>query len=365
MDKRQKKIIFSSFDDINNPYYGGGGARSIHEVAKRLSKEYQVFVITGKYPGSINETVDNVIYERVGLSFLPPKINQGFFHFLLVYKTLTKNYDLWIENFTPPTSTSFLPLFTRKPVIGLVHMLSGEDMQLNYKVPFKFIQYIGLKFYDYFIAVNKKDIDKIKSINPKANFINIPNGIQIPRSITSTKNNILFLGRIEVDQKGLDLLIKAYSNIADKTTSNLIIAGSGTDIEVKKLQKLLQNFHLNGKAKLLGRVDEKEKNKLLRKSALVVIPSRYETFSVTALEGLSYGAPIVSFDLPGLEWIPDNLAYKTKSFNIEDFSKNILKALKEEQTATSKRQKRINFAKNYDWQRIEKMYKSYIDQILI
>ena len=62
----KRRIIFSNYDDPKNPFYGGGGARAIHEVARRLAVRHDVKIITGSYPGSRDEMVDGVSYARIG-----------------------------------------------------------------------------------------------------------------------------------------------------------------------------------------------------------------------------------------------------------------------------------------------------------
>ena len=130
--KDKPKIIISSYDDLKNPYYAGGGAVVVHEVFKRLKESYKVKVITGKYPGSIDEIVDGVVYERIGTNFFGPRLGQLIFQVILPFYALTEKFDLWVESFTPPFSTAFLPLFSKKPVVGLVHMLSAQDMQMSW-----------------------------------------------------------------------------------------------------------------------------------------------------------------------------------------------------------------------------------------
>src|SRR5205085_1806507 len=102
-------------------------------------------------------------------------------------------------------------------------------------------------------------------------------------------------GRIEVNQKGLDLLIEAYKLISQETNYPLLIAGSGALDEMKKLKQLVKKLKMEKKIKLVGRVSGDQKIKLMMESVCMVVPSRYETFSIVALEALAYGIPLVTF----------------------------------------------------------------------
>lgn len=195
------KIIFSSYDDLKNPYYGGGGAYAVHEVAKRLVKKFDITVLTGKYPGCRSQRINGVKYKRIGLSCTGPKLDQMIFHFFLPFYVLKEDFQIWVENFTPPYSTSFLQLLTRKPVIGLVHMLSSDYMQRKYKLPFHIIQNLGLKKYKYLIVLTEEMKNRISAVNPKAKIKVIPNGIDLIKTKQNNSNNkkyILFIGRIDV-----------------------------------------------------------------------------------------------------------------------------------------------------------------------
>ena len=302
MIKEKPKIIFSNYDDLKNPDYGGGGAVAIHEIAKRLTNKFEVTVITGSYEGAAEELVDNVLYKRIKTHYFGAKIGQLIFHFLLPFYATYQKYDLWIESFTPPFSTSFLPIFTSKPVIGLVHMLSGEDMSRKYKIPFYLIEKIGLKTYGHFIVLNEETKAKIKNINRKSRIKIMPNGVHLPRMLKARdKKHILFIGRIEVNQKGLDLLLKAYSLISEKINYKLAIAGTGIDNELNKLKNMIASLNLKDRVEMLGRIKGAKKDDAFKKAAFVVMSSRFETFPLVALEALSYNLPIVSFNIGGLK----------------------------------------------------------------
>ena len=365
----KKKIIISSYDDLNNPHYGGGGAYVVHEIAKRFVGEFDVTVITGRYKASESMKVDGVYYIRIGSEFFGPKIGQIIYSFLLLFVIKTRKFDLWMESFTPPFSTSFLPLMTTKPVIGLVYMLVGKEMKRRYMLPFDLIEKIGLKTYKKIIVPTALVQSAVQQINPKADIYIIPHGIDNKIDIKKSEPNkkskeILFIGRIDVDQKGIDLLLRAYSKIKDFTNKKLTIAGSGIETEQNKLKTLIKRLNILENVQLIGRVQGKTKDSLFKNAFCVVIPSRFETFSMVALEALSYGIPLITYDIEGLKWIPDNISIKAQPFSVKKLAKSLEIVIKNSRRRHLMREKGITYVKQHSWTNVVSRYKRLIHQII-
>jgi glycosyltransferase involved in cell wall biosynthesis len=363
---KKKKIVISLYDDLNNPYYAGGGARVVHALARRLTATYDVVVLTGNYKGSRNSELDGVSYKRIGPDFLGPKLGQLAFQLALLVHVHKQSYDLWIESFTPPFSTSFLPLFTRKPVIGLVQMLSSEDMQRKYKLPFHHIERIGLKQYSHFIVFTDENKKKLQAINKKATYFLHPLGIDtLPGTSSKVQgDHILYLGRIEFDQKGLDLLLEAYHALEDTITTPLVIAGSGNKKDEGKLRQLIKQYHLEKRIVLAGKVSGKEKDALLRKSAVVVIPSRFDSYVLVALEAMAYGKPLVGFAIPGLSWIPKTCIVKVPPFDTAKLAAAIGRVLGDTKLRVTVHNDGRLLSQNYLWDHLFPLYKKSIATVL-
>ena len=357
-----KHILFSSYDELKNPYYAGGGARAIYEIAKRLSPKYAVTVLCGKYPGFKNYKKNNVCYKHVGLSIGHAKVDQLLFQLILPFYAMTEEYDIWFESFTPPFSTSYLPLFTRRHIVGLAHMLSGEDMKRKYKLPFDVFEKYGLQFYKNFIVVTEFDKNKIKKTHPNSSITIIPNGIIPPKKLSRKKGTyILYLGRIEVNQKGLDLLLHAFKKISTKTSIPLIIAGAGTQDEEKNLLNLITKLDLQQRVKILGRVQGRQKEELYQNAICVVIPSRFETFSLVALETLAHKKLLISFNIHGLSWIPKNARIIAKKLESTSLSRALLQAIEQKSDNHIIQKTGYIFSQQFHWDIIAKQYKDYID----
>ncbi len=113
------KIIFSLYDDINNPFYRGGGALATHQLALRLAKRgHDTKIICGNYVNAKDRTVNGVKYKHIGSKNLGPIMGQISFSLLLPFYVLTEKFNIWIENFVPPHSTNMLQIYTKQPVVG-------------------------------------------------------------------------------------------------------------------------------------------------------------------------------------------------------------------------------------------------------
>ncbi len=107
---------------------------------------------------------------------------------------------------------------------------------------------------------------------------------------------ILFAGRLNATQhKGLDILLQAWLALSDKGNCHLILAGAG------KLEESIQNmldFHgASAQIKVLGFRDDIYA--LMKKALFLVAPSRWEGFSMTLVESLACGTPVLTTKVGG------------------------------------------------------------------
>ena len=129
----------------------------------------------------------------------------------------------------------------------------------------------------------------------------IPNGMT-PREYIrrdEPRNGIeaIYIGRINIFQKGLDLLINAFARIKDeleKFKFHLTIYGASSDSEatdIKKLDELIQTFGLEKIIERRSPVFGAEKSSALRQADMFLMTSRFEGLPMSLLEALSYSLP--------------------------------------------------------------------------
>lgn len=362
------KIVILDMDDIKNPHWGSGQAIATGEIGKRLAKKHSIIVYCSKYPGWSDYSYEGIKYRHIGLGTRNSKINNIAYIFCLPFVVRKIKADVILEHFTAPISTCFTPLFTKIPVVGITSFFASEEMSKKYKINFNIVRNFGIKFYKSVIALNSTHEQTLKKLNPKLKIVIIPNGIG--RSYFQYKTNegdyILFIGRLDVYQKGLDMLIKAFSDCAKVIDEELFIAGgSAAKADRQTLTDLIEKYKLSNRVKLLGRVKDADKNLLLVGARFMVFPSRYEGQSLSMLESMALGKPILCFDIEDLSWITSNSCLKVSPFDISKFSKSMIELSKNSSIRRNLGQNAKVLARGYTWEKTASKYEEFLHDVSV
>jgi glycosyltransferase involved in cell wall biosynthesis len=118
---------------------------------------------------------------------------------------------------------------------------------------------------------------------------------------------VLVLGRLDVHQKGLDLLLanlERRSDLADHFHFSIVGEGPFGE-EIKRrlgISKVLSRL-----VSLYGWGDTP---KTMRQHDILLIPSRFEGVPLVMLEAMALGLPVVASDLPGIRaYLPENCLF--------------------------------------------------------
>lgn len=129
----------------------------------------------------------------------------------------------------------------------------------------------------------------------------IPNGIDIStypfknKQKDKEKRQILFLSRIH-PKKGLDLLIKAWKDLAPiySTNWNIAIVGNGERAYINHLNHLIERLDIQDSVQILPPTFGKEKIDLYHNSDLFVLPTYSENFGMVIAEAMACGLPVIT-----------------------------------------------------------------------
>lgn len=357
------KIAILDMDDLKNPHWGSGQATATREIGKRLSKRHFVTVYSSRYPGWSDYSHEGIKYKHIGLGTKNSKLNNLAYIFCLPFTVRKIDADVILEHFTAPISTCFTPIFTKIPVIGITSFFASEEMSKKYKINFNIVRSFGIKFYKYAIALNPSHELALKRMNPKINIQVIPNGVDSKyfKRKTDEQNYILFIGRLDVYQKGLDMLLRSFKDSSRYVMENLYIVGSGsTKEDHDKLQELILRYKLSKRVELLGKVIGDKKDLLLSNAKFMVFPSRYEGQSLSMMESMSLGKSIICFDIKDLSWIDSKSALKVKPFDILKLSKSIVELSKNGKLRESLGKNARKDATKYTWEKTAARYEDFV-----
>lgn len=135
----------------------------------------------------------------------------------------------------------------------------------------------------------------------KSNIEVIPNMVDCDKvlSIINKKNNLgeegqfTFLSLCYLKKnKGIDILIRAFSTYFRGKEVKLIIAGDGPERE--NLENLSKELGILEQVEFKGALNRDEVYKVMSNCNIFVLPSRFETFGVVLIEALANGKPVIS-----------------------------------------------------------------------
>jgi glycosyltransferase involved in cell wall biosynthesis len=131
----------------------------------------------------------------------------------------------------------------------------------------------------------------------------IPNGVDpdtfAPRNGTARdRDQIAYVGLINVN-KGIDTLLHAMTRVAERNpNARLVLVGGSyyrnTRLQEERLKALARELALDGRVTFAGRLPPEDVARFMRESAVVVLPSRAETFGAVLVEALASGTPVVA-----------------------------------------------------------------------
>lgn len=195
------------------------------------------------------------------------------------------------------------------------------------------------------------------------------NGIYLPSTskvnFRSTNIKFVYIGRIDIYHKGLDLLIEAIGKCGHEFKSQcceLHIYGPAKGKQGKLLEELIGKCPLKACIYLHGPVTGKDKEKVLLDADYFIQTSRFEGMPMGILEAMSYGLPVCITDGTTLNCLVDkyNAGY-TCVCDTDSINHMILTAIKNVNCCNSKSHNaKLLVQREFDWNAIsEKVLKYY------
>jgi glycosyltransferase involved in cell wall biosynthesis len=146
----------------------------------------------------------------------------------------------------------------------------------------------------------------------------------VAREGRPVNNDIVFVGRV-APEKNLDVLVRAVALLPAELSATLTIVGDGEMIP--KLTALAKELGLEDRVKFLGFVSDERKQEALTNATVFAMPSTAELQSISSLEGMASGLPVVAADSMALPHLIDGNGYLFAPGDADDLAAKLTTVL--------------------------------------
>lgn len=196
----------------------------------------------------------------------------------------------------------------------------------------------------------------------------IPNGIDVDKfkpssDVPTDRNLVLFVGKINIEHKGVDTLIKSVPLVLRSVPKAKFVLVGPDWGDLAYLKKLSITLGVEDYVSFVGSVSETEKIEHLAKARVCVVPSNIEPFGIVVLESMACGKPVIASRVGG---IPEILRNKEHGILVEAGNPRMLSeaisfVLQDSIAATKMSEFARREAQKYTWDsvvaQVEKAYK--------
>lgn len=368
------KILQLIYESLGNPFgFGGAGVRA-YEIYKRLKERHDITLLAMKYPGARDGEIEGLRHVFVGTES-GSLIKSVIAYTIRAAQYVRKHgneYDIIIENFLP--STPFFSRFlTQTPVILQIQgvMMSHSIKKFNplYAFPMYMVEKVYPNLYDKLLFVSEVTMNKVisgfKDKGSKKCYL-IPNGIdrEFLHYDATEGDYIVFLSRIDIYTKGLDILVRAFERISSEFSNlRLVLAGYEFDSFNRVLsfcpRELKHRIEYAGF--LRGGID---KIRLLSGAKVFVLPSRHESSPISILEAAACSKPVIVSDIEELQFVEDNgfgLSFSCGS--VEDLADKLRILLSDTERRMEMGRRGRLYAGQFLWDDIALRYESFLKEL--
>lgn len=299
------KILHTIYDDIGNPWCGGGGALRALKISRHLAGKHEITLLTGTYPGAIaNEFQNGLRIQRIG-SNRSYALSRLSFSVLASNALVKEPFDLWVYNFSAFSPLQASARLRKRCLLEFFHLLSDHATR---KYPVfghisRLAERLTLQIYPNILTISPSITKKLQEKTTNQNLHLVYTGVdQICfEAPFFEKDYILYFGRLDTYNKGIDLLLKAFAKIQTNYPDiRLVLAGRSIPKKQREVESLSAALGLSNRVEFKGSVSEEEKVTLYGSTLFTCMPSRFEGWGIAALEAGAAGKAVIGTNIPGL-----------------------------------------------------------------
>lgn len=163
----------------------------------------------------------------------------------------------------------------------------------------------------------------------------LPHVIRLPECPPSPRQpkkpfTILHLGRLDIQTKGLDLLLEGFAR-AEAPNARLVLAGPDWNGGRARLERMASSLRCGDRVDFPGAVYGSAKEQFLESASLFVAASRWDAFNISLAEALARGLPaLISNRLNLAPELKDAHAVETCACSASGFANALKRVIRDE-----------------------------------
>ena len=354
------------------PGQPGGVERVLEALCPRLvrSKRADVTVYCANWLDHDSDTFDGVHLRRVNgmRSKYGDTISRSV---LATLRELIGGSEVIHYHSIGSAPLAILPRLFRKKVVVTVHALDWQRSKWNKVVKrlLRFGEWASVRFPHVTVAVGE-DIKEYLEAQYGRPVLYIPNGAERKARVEPTTlaergikpgKFILFVGRM-VPEKGVHLLVQAVRSLPDDIDVQLALTGPiwyETDYH-RELTELIDG---DERVIFVGRADDDLLAELYSTCACFALPSDVEGMSLSMLDAMAFGVPIVTSSIPPNKHLVDGAGLVFTAGDVDDLRTKLVDVLTDPDLADLLRGRAEERSKLFDWDVIADAWADVYDDV--
>jgi len=160
---------------------------------------------------------------------------------------------------------------------------------------------------------------------------------------------VFFSGSLS-PRKNMERALKAFGLIKDQVPHKFVITGGkrwGKDV----VENLIGRSGLADRVVLLGYLDDAELAYVYKKAALYLMPSLYEGFSMTVLEAMVAGCPVVASNVSSHPEVVGDAGLLFDPYDVHKMAETMMQVIKNEELQRTLRERGFEQASQFSWRK--------------
>jgi glycosyltransferase involved in cell wall biosynthesis len=365
------KILHLLYESKGDRFGIGGVGTRAYEIYGRLKDRHEITLLCKKYPGARDREIEGLRHIFIGAE------SKSLTKTLLSYALKAAGYvraegekfDVVVEEFSPAIPT-FLNFYGKRPVVLQIQGYTGHLYFRKYNPLYSsvlfILEHLRPLLYSDFIFINGETAGRL-FLGKKKHRTVIPNGVapELFDLPFQKGDYILYLGRIDIYGKGLDILIAAYTEFHRyRPDVRLVVAGDGRDMDALKSEVMALPKGVRENIKIPGWVSGMRKREIIAGASFAVFPSRHEVQPISVLEAMACGKAVLVSDIPECSFVAQNRAgVSFKSGDPVSLAAS-LKDLAGSAALKEMGEKGREWVKKFTWERTAAQYEEFLLQVI-